>query len=63
MFAIFLLFKNIDTLAGTISYVQAIAPIAVILVIVALVYAFVLRSTNREKFDRIGRVIDDTGDL
>ena len=63
VFAIFLLFKNIDTLAGTISYVQAIAPIAVILVIVALVYAFVLRSTNREKFDRIGRVIDDTGDL
>lgn len=63
VFAIFLLFKNIDTLAGTISYVQAIAPIAVILVIVALVYAFVLRSTNREKFDTIGRVIDDTGDL
>ena len=63
IFAIVLLFKNIDVLAGTISYVQAIAPIAVILVIAALAYALILRSKNREKFDTIGRVIDDTGDL
>ena len=63
MFAIVLLFKNIDVLAGTISYVQAIGPIAVILVIAALAYALILRSQNRAKFDTIGRVIDDTGDL
>ena len=63
IFAIILLFLNIDTLAGTISYAQAIAPIAVVLVIVALVYAFVLRSTNRAKFDTIGRVIDESGEL
>ena len=63
VFAIVLLFKNIDVLAGTISYVQAIGPIAVILVIAALAYALILRSQNRAKFDTIGRVIDDTGDL
>ena len=63
IFAIFLLFKNIDTLAGTISYVQAIAPIAVILVLAALAYALILRSKNREKFDSIGRVVDDSGEL
>ncbi len=62
-FAIFLLFKNIDTLAGTISYASAIGPIAVILIIVALAYALILRSKNRAKFDTIGRVIDDTSNL
>jgi len=62
-FAIFLLFKNIDTLAGTISYASAIGPIAVILIIVALAYALILRSKNRAKFDTIGRVIDDTNNL
>src|SRR3954467_2651428 len=40
VFAIYLLFKNIDVLAGTISYVDAIAPIAVAGVVGALVYAF-----------------------
>jgi len=63
VFAIFLLFQNIDTLAGTISYASAIGPIAVILIIVALAYALILRSKNRAKFDTIGRVIDDTGNL
>ena len=63
VFAIYLLFKNIDVLAGTISYVDWIAPIAVVITALTILYALVLRSTNREKFDLIGRMIDDTGNL
>jgi amino acid transporter len=59
LFAIYLLFKNIDTLAGTIGYVDLIAPIAVIGVAVGLIYAVVLKRSNRAKFDVIGRMIDE----
>jgi amino acid transporter len=59
VFAIYLLFANIDTLAGTIGYVDLIAPIAVLVVIAALVYAIVLKRRNRAKFDLIGRMIDE----
>ncbi len=59
VFAIYLLFKNIDTLAGTIGYVDLIAPIAVIGVAVGLIYAVVLKRSNRAKFDMIGRMIDE----
>ena len=59
VFAIYLLFKNIDTLAGTISYVDAIAPIAVVGVVGAILYAAVLKRRNREKFNMIGRMIDE----
>ena len=59
MFALYLLFKNIDVLAGTIGYVDLIAPIAVVGVVGALAYAFVLKRTNRKKFDMIGRMIDE----
>jgi amino acid transporter len=58
-FAIYLLFKNIDVLAGTIGYVDLIAPLAVIVVIGALAYAFALKRSNRAKFDMIGRMIDE----
>ena len=46
VFALYLLFKNIDTLAGTIGYVDLIAPIAVLGVVVALGYAMVLKRTQ-----------------
>jgi amino acid transporter len=59
VFAIYLLFANIDTLAGTIGYVDLIAPIAVLGVVGALVYALVLKRTNRQKFDGVGRMIDE----
>jgi glycerol-3-phosphate acyltransferase PlsY len=59
VFAIYLLFKNIDTLAGTIGYVKAIAPIAVIVVLGAVGYALWLKRSNRPKFDMIGRMIDE----
>jgi amino acid transporter len=59
VFALYLLFKNIDVLAGTISYVDAIAPIAAVGVIGALVYAVTLKRRNREKYDLIGRMIDE----
>ncbi len=59
VFAIYLLFKNIDVLAGTISYVDAIAPIAVVGVVGAILYAVVLKRRNREKFNLIGRMIDE----
>jgi amino acid transporter len=58
-FAIYLLFKNIGTLAGTIGYVDLIWVIAVIGVLAALGYAFALKFTNRPKFDTIGRMIDE----
>jgi amino acid transporter len=59
VFAIYLLFKNIDVLAGTIGYVDLIAPIAVIVVVGALAYALMLKRRNRAKFDLIGRMIDE----
>jgi amino acid transporter len=59
VFAIYLLFKNIHVLAGTISYVDAIAPIAGGGLVFALVYATWLKRTNRRKFDTIGRMIDE----
>ena len=59
VFAIYLLFKNIDTLAGTIGYVDLIAPIGVLVIVGALVYALVLKKRNRQKFDVIGRMIDE----
>ena len=46
-------------LAGTISYVDAIGPIAVVGVIAALVYAVTLKRRNRAKYDMIGRMIDE----
>jgi amino acid transporter len=59
VFALYLLFANIDTLAGTIGYVDLIAPIAVVGVVVALGYAFWLKRRDRAKFDMIGRMIDE----
>jgi multisubunit Na+/H+ antiporter MnhF subunit len=59
VFAIYLLFKNIGVLAGTISYVDLIGPIAVIGVVGSLAYALVLKRRNRAKFDLIGRMIDE----
>ena len=59
VFAIYLLFANIDTLAGTIGYVDLIAPIAVLGVLIGLGYAFWLKRSNRQKFDVIGRMIDE----
>ena len=59
VFAIYLLFKNIDVLAGTIGYVDLIGPIAIIGVAIGLGYAFALKRTNRKKFDMIGRMIDE----
>ena len=59
VFALYLLFKNIETLAGTIGYVDLIAPIAVVALIFALAYAFTLKRRNRKKFDMIGRMIDE----
>lgn len=63
VYAIYLLFTNIGTLAGTISYVDWIKWIAIGVAVIAIAYAFVLKSTNRKKFDTIGRMIDDTGNL
>jgi amino acid transporter len=59
VFAIYLLFKNINTLAGTIGYVDAIAPIAAVAVLGAVGYAYALKRSNRRKFDMIGRMIDE----
>ena len=59
VFAIYLLFENIDVLAGTIGYVDLIGPIAIIGVAIGLGYAFFLKATNRKKFDTIGRMIDE----
>src|SRR5215210_1592526 len=59
VFALYLLFKNIDVLAGTIGYADLIKWIALVGVVIALGYAFWLKRTNRKKFDMIGRMIDE----
>jgi len=59
VFAIYLLFKNIDVLAGTISYVDFIGPIAIAVIVGALIWAVALKRRNRKKFDLIGRMIDE----
>ena len=59
VFALYLLFANIDTLAGTIGYVDLIGPIALVVLVGALVYAMALKRRNRAKFDLIGRMIDE----
>jgi amino acid transporter len=59
VFAIYLLFKNINVLAGTISYVDLIGPIAVVAVLASLGYALALKRNNRAKYDTIGRMIDE----
>jgi amino acid transporter len=59
VFAIYLLFANIDTLAGTIGYVDLIGPIAILGVLIGLGYAYYLKRTNRQKFDMVGRMIDE----
>ncbi len=59
VFALYLLFANIDVLAGTIGYVDLIGPIAIVGVVAALIYAVALKRTNRKKFDTIGRMIDE----
>jgi amino acid transporter len=59
VYAIVLLFDNIDILAGTISYADQIKWIAIAGVVVAAAYAFYIKYTNREKYDLIGRVIDE----
>jgi amino acid transporter len=63
VFAIFLLFKNITAISFDITYTGWIMWIAIVVTAATIVYAFVLKSTNREKFDKVGRVIDDTGNL
>src|SRR5215218_3453595 len=59
VFAIYLLFKNIGVLAGTIGYVDLIKWIAIVGVLIGLGYAFALKRTNRAKFEMIGRMIDE----
>ena len=63
LFAIYLLFTNITAISFDITYTGWIVWIAVVITALAIIYALVLRSTNREKFDTIGRMIDDTGNL
>jgi amino acid transporter len=58
-FTIYLLFANIDVLAGTIGFVQWIKWLALAAVIGSLAYAFYLKSTNRKKYELIGRMIDE----
>jgi amino acid transporter len=59
IYAIVLLFKNIHVIAGTISYADQIWWIAIAGVVLAAGYAFYIKYTNREKYDLIGRVIDE----
>ena len=59
VFAIYLLFKNIDVLAGTISYVDLIKWIAIAGVAVGLGYAFWLKNARPKKFEVVGRMIDE----
>jgi amino acid transporter len=59
VYAIYLLFDNIHVIAGTISYADQIWWIAVVGVVVSAAYAFYIKTTDRQKYDLIGRVIDE----
>jgi amino acid transporter len=59
IYAIYLLFKNIHVIAGTISYADQIWWIAIAGVVIAAAYAFYMKANDREKYDLIGRVIDE----
>ena len=59
VFAIYLLFKNIDVLAGTIGYVDLIAPFAVDRRRRQPGLRAGPQASNRPKFDLIGRMIDE----
>jgi amino acid transporter len=59
VYAIYLLFKNIPTLAGTINYADQIKWIAIAGVVVSAGYAVYIKMNDREKYDLIGRVIDE----
>jgi len=59
VYAIILLFQNISVLAGTITYASQIWWIAVLGVAASLAYALYLKTANREKYDLIGRMIDE----
>jgi amino acid transporter len=59
VYAIYLLFKNIHAIAGTISYADQIWWIAVVGFLIAAAYALYLKTAQREKYDLIGRVIDE----
>jgi amino acid transporter len=59
IYAIYLLFDNIHVLAGTITYADQIRWIALAGVILSAAYAFYIKANNREKYDLIGRVIDE----
>ena len=63
VFAIFLLFKNITAISFDITYTHWIMWIAIVVTAATIIYAFVLKGSNRAKFDKIGRVIDDTGNV
>ena len=60
VFALYLLFANIDVLAGTIGYVDLINSIAIVGVVDRPRLRVLCSSaTNRKKFDMIGRMIDE----
>jgi amino acid transporter len=59
IYAIYLLFKNIHAIAGTIGYADQIWWIAILGVVIAAGYAIYLKTTQRTKYDLIGRVIDE----
>jgi amino acid transporter len=59
VYAIVLLFKNIHVLAGTITYADQIWWIAILGVVAAGAYAFYIKVNDRQKYDLIGRVIDE----
>jgi amino acid transporter len=59
IYAIYLLFKNIHAIAGTIGYADQIWWIAIVGVVVAAAYAIYLKTQQREKYDLVGRVIDE----
>lgn len=59
IYAIFLLWSNISTLGGNISFVTAIPYIGVGWVVIGLVIAGVMRKRSPEKYDTIGRMVNE----
>jgi amino acid transporter len=58
-YVVFLLFDNISFLGSGYSYANWLGPIDLLVIGVGIIYAFYLKSSNRQKFESAGRLIHD----
>jgi amino acid transporter len=58
-YVVYLLFKNIDFLGGGYSYAKLFGPIDLAVVLIGIGLAFYYKKSHPEKFERVGRLINE----